>query len=557
MNHPNPRESIAENRHKLEQLTIFQNISEEILSLLVQGGVMADEGKIKISELRTKRTEKKIDIFQLFQGKTIAPFVVTEHIINKAEELENFIEALANLKATIAQKIKEMEILEKWGGKQEDITLQPPLNIIKEDADKNGTTDELLPPPQWPHTGKRGSRQTPEQKIDETINAHLSGVKKMLSDMDILTTPEEHITKENYDDIVVVFQEELPMVSWENLLELQAEIVRLTEKDKVLQITNINEVYYQDWGYTFLRKLNNLIGTLPPKNNNTGKKITELLQLCGASSVSIPTYKEAINTINRNMQPLNMLCALEEKIAAFIDELGDKEEYEGIKVFAEALQDKILDTIENYGGGEADKQTILDEDNQEYCKDMVTALATWHQSISTPIEEKSIQKDAFLQDFPETLTPRIYEYKEDEEEDYLLVKEEKKLHKYMEEELKRLKGIYEKMAEDYFVRARESGFLLGEIYDFLLRKIYESYLLQKRKEGILKDKDITNYLITNLVEKKPIDNESVLSLHLYEKSLKELITQGILSTNKISPLLIEKVEEYRGKEGIQIVKKSE
>ena len=29
MNHPNPRESIAENRHKLEQLTIFNESNKE------------------------------------------------------------------------------------------------------------------------------------------------------------------------------------------------------------------------------------------------------------------------------------------------------------------------------------------------------------------------------------------------------------------------------------------------------------------------------------------------------------------------------------------------
>ena len=151
--------------------------------------------------------------------------------------------------------------------------------------------------------------------------------------------------------------------------------------------------------------------------------------------------------------------------------------------------------------------------------------------------------------------PRIRSEKE--KYDKLLQGKKDSNYNTIQKEFLTLKNLYMNMDTNRFDTTLQAGYLLGDVYDFFLKKIYESYLLQKNEEEILKDKDITNELITCLVERKPIDNKRVLWLQVNKKPLKELINQGALSIKKISPLLIEKLEEYRAKEGIQIVKKSE
>lgn len=83
----------------------------------------------------------------------------------------------------------------------------------------------------------------------------------MLFDMGILVTPEEYISKEEYDKIVKIFNDKISSLPIEDISCLRGKILQV--KETKFTIPEIDEVKYQDRGYIFLILLKNIIKRHP------------------------------------------------------------------------------------------------------------------------------------------------------------------------------------------------------------------------------------------------------------------------------------------------------
>ena len=476
------KEILTIKKKQLACVTTFEEVSKRIFLLIEEGAAQTEQGKKALETERIAWKENLIDLMQHAQGTAFTQRSVSEDTASKTELLEPFIQELAKLKQSIEKEIREM---------------------------KN-----------TPHYNPK----SPEGKIDTTINVHLSVVKQLLSDMNMLASPETRITAETYDDIVDACNEFLSVLPRDMLSLLQEEILRLTEKEKILTITS-EQYLHQDRGCSFLNKLKNLIKRHPdyesPEKRLTPreKTITNLWNIFFPQQARSPVhFKEDLLSLTFDGRIRKNLEKVNERIEKFLNNPQNRAQ-EDILELASILKDRIqkhIDSSEDDDDDdnedddatkkEAATNAIIKAEKQFYTQKIFIAMLAWFEAILPDMQK--LNKQIFTKNYPDMPPPRIRSEKE--KYDKLLQGKKDSNYNTIQKEFLTLKNLYMNMDTNRFDTTLQAGYLLGDVYDFFLKKIYESYLLQKNEEEILKDKDITNELITCLVERKPIDNKRVL-----------------------------------------------